>query len=294
MQNPQIGWIGTGVMGTSMCGHLLNAGYSCWVFNRTKEKAQILLDKGAKWCDSPAEVAKHSEIIFTMVGVPNDVDEIYFGKNGIFHTVRPGSLLIDMTTSEPLLAQKIALDAEMKKASALDAPVSGGDIGAKNHTLAIMVGGKKADYERALPLFKLLGENIQLMGTAGAGQHTKMANQITIASNMIGVVECLLYAQKAGLNLDQMLDLIGKGAAASWSLNNLGKRIIAGNFNPGFYIKHFVKDMGIALQEARRMNLSLPGLALANQFYIAAMGEGYENLGTQGLYKVLARLNGLN
>ncbi len=294
MADKVIGFIGTGVMGKSMCGHLLKAGYSICVYNRTKEKANELLAVGAKWCANPCEVAKNSDIIISMVGFPQDVEEVYLSKEGILKGARMGAIVVDMSTSEPALAQLIHVEAKKAGVFALDAPVSGGDVGAKNATLAIMVGGDKTAYEMVLPYLKMMGENIAYMGPAGAGQHTKMSNQIAIASNMVGVVEALLYAQKAGLDQTSLLDLIGKGAAASWSLSNLGRRIVQKNFDPGFYIKHFVKDMGIALQESRRMNLSLPGLALAYEFYIAAMAQGLENLGTQVLYKVLANMNVIN
>jgi 3-hydroxyisobutyrate dehydrogenase len=289
-----LGWIGTGVMGKSMCSHLLKAGNSIYIFNRTPEKAKDLVSMGAKLSKNHAEIAENADIIFSMVGFPKDVEEVYLGKDGIIARAKKGAIIVDMSTSEPSLAKKIADEAIKNGVFALDAPVSGGDVGARNATLAIMVGGDKQVYEEVLPIFKLMGQNIALMGPAGAGQHTKMVNQIHIASTMIGMVECLLYAQKAGLNLDAVIDVIGQGAAASWSLNNLGRRIVKGNFDPGFYIKHFVKDMGIALDEAKKMNLSLPGLALANQFYIAAVAEGYENLGTHGVYKVLAKINGID
>ncbi len=293
MADKVVGFIGTGVMGKSMCGHLLKAGYSMCIYTRTKEKANELLAAGAKWCASPCEVARNSDIVITIVGFPQDVEEVYLGNQGVLKGARMGAIIIDMTTSDPSLAQRIHAEAKKIGVFAIDAPVSGGDVGAKNATLAIMVGGDKPAYEAVLPYLKKMGENIAYMGPAGAGQHTKLSNQIAIASNMVGVVEALLYAQKAGLDLNSLLDLIGKGAAASWSLNNLGRRIVQKNFDPGFFIKHFVKDMGIALQEAKRMNLSLPGLAIAYQFYVAAMAQGYENLGTHGLYKVLAKLNGL-
>jgi len=289
----KIGWIGTGVMGKSMCSHLLNAGYEMNVYNRTKAKAQELIDKGAKWCSNPKEVAENSEIVFTIVGFPKDVEEVYFGEVGILKGIKKGSIIVDMTTSEPTLAQRIYEEAKKMGVHAVDAPVSGGDIGAREGTLAIMVGGDKEIYEEILPLLQLMGKNIAYMGKAGAGQHTKMSNQILIASTMIGVVESLLYAYKAGNDLMEVINVIGKGAAGCWSINNLGPRIVQNNFDPGFFIKHFVKDMGIALQEAKQMKLSLPGLALAYQFYISAMALGLENLGTQGLYKVLAKMNGI-
>jgi 3-hydroxyisobutyrate dehydrogenase len=288
-----IGFIGTGVMGQSMCSHLIKAGHTIFVFNRTKSKAQGLLGQGAQWCENPKDVAEKSEIVFTIVGYPKDVDEVYFGENGIFQGLKKGSIVVDMTTSEPSLAEKIAKRAHEVECLALDAPVSGGDTGAKNGTLAIMIGGDKEAFDIIFPIFELMGQNIKLMGGAGAGQHTKMSNQILIASTMIGVVEALLYAHKAGNDLDEVIDVIGKGAASSWSINNLGRRIVKKNYDPGFFIKHFVKDMGIALKEAKRMNLSLPGLALANQFYLAAMAQGLSDLGTQGLYRVFEQLNGI-
>jgi 3-hydroxyisobutyrate dehydrogenase len=290
----RIGWVGIGVMGKSMCSHILKAGYHVSVYNRTREKAKELIKAGAQWCSNPKEVAENSDIVFTIVGFPQDVEEVYLGQNGILMGIREGSIIVDMTTSEPFLAIKIYNEAKKKKVYSIDAPVSGGDVGAREGTLAIMAGGERNIYEKILPLFKLMGKNIAYMGKAGSGQHTKMSNQILIASTMIGVVESLLYAYKANINLNDVINVIGKGAAASWSINNLGPRIVEGNFDPGFFIKHFVKDMGIALQEARRMNLSLPGLSLAYQFYISAIALGLENLGTHGLYKVFAKINGIN
>lgn len=289
----RIAWIGTGVMGASMCAHLLNAGYETAVFNRTRSKAEPLIGKGARWCASPAEAAAGADIIFTIVGYPQDVEQVILGDNGVLSAAQKGSVLVDMTTSTPTMAEEIAEKAGKKGIAALDAPVSGGDVGAKNGSLAIMTGGPKEAFERVLPLFELMGENIAHMGSAGKGQHTKMSNQVLIASTMIGTVESLLYAYKAGMDLKEVIEVIGKGAASSWSINNLGRRIADGNFDPGFFIKHFIKDMGIALEEARRMQLSLPGLALAHQFYVSASALGYEDLGTQGLYKVFERMNGL-
>jgi 3-hydroxyisobutyrate dehydrogenase len=276
-----------------MCGHLVEAGYPACVYNRTPKKTAQLAAAGATVCSSPAEVAQKSDVIFTIVGFPQDVAEVYMGDNGILSAAASGSIVVDMTTSEPSLAQRIYDVAAEKNIAALDAPVSGGDIGAKNASLAIMVGGDKEAYDKVTPLFECMGQNISLMGAAGAGQHTKMSNQILIAGTMIGTVESLLYAYKAGLDLEQTIDVIGSGAAGSWSINNLGRRIAKDDFTPGFFIKHFVKDMGIALAEARAMNLSLPGLALAQQFYIAAQAQGLEELGTQGLYKVFANMNGI-
>jgi 3-hydroxyisobutyrate dehydrogenase len=288
----KIAWIGTGVMGTGMCTHIITAGHEVCVFNRTKSRADALLKAGAEWKDSPAEAARGADYLFTIVGYPEDLQEVVFGEEGVFAGAEKGSFFIDMTTSTPTLAEKIYEEGKSRGIAALDAPVSGGDVGAKNGTLAIMVGGEEKSFKAVYPLFELMGENIQLMGGAGKGQHTKMSNQILIAGTMIGVVESLLYAYKAGMDMDEVIDVIGKGAASSWSINNLGRRIAKGNFDPGFFIKHFVKDMGIALAEAKRMNLSLPGLALAYQFYISAMALGWEDLGTQGLYRVFEKMNG--
>ncbi len=292
MKNQSIGWIGTGVMGTSMCGHLLDAGYRLTVFNRTRDKALTLLEKGAVWADTPKAVAQNSDVVFTMVGFPDDVREVLLSDQGVLGGTKSGDTVVDMTTSSPNLARTIYGECAAKGVKALDAPVSGGDVGAREATLAIMVGGDRPVFDAVKPLFEILGKAIALMGAAGSGQHTKMTNQILIAGTMIGVVESLLYAQRAGMDAHQVIDVIGKGAASSWSINTLGRRIADGDFAPGFYIKHFVKDMGIALEEARRMRLSLPGLALVNQFYLAAMAMGWENLGTQGLFKVLAAMNG--
>ena len=287
----KIGWIGTGVMGKSMCLHILKKGYSVSVYNRTKEKAEELLSLGAIWCDTPGQAAQGRDIVFTMVGFPSDVACVTIDPGGILEALRPGAIVVDMTTSEPSLAKVIYEKAKAKGIASLDAPVSGGDIGAREGTLAIMVGGDEDAFQRVLPLFELMGKNIARMGGPGLGQHTKMSNQIVIAGNMIGAVESLLYASRAGLDLERLIEVIGKGAAASWALNQLGPRIVKGNFEPGFYIRHFVKDMGIALAEARQMNLALPGLALVNQFYLAAVAEGLEYKGTQALFKVLDRMN---
>jgi 3-hydroxyisobutyrate dehydrogenase len=286
-----IGWVGTGMMGRSMCLHLIKAGYQTLVHNRTKSKADDLLAAGAGWCASPREVARASDCVFTIVGYPADVEEVILGAEGVLAGAREGAVIVEMTTSEPTLARKIHEQAKARSVAALDAPVSGGDVGARSAKLAIMVGGDRAVHERIMPFFRLMGENIAYMGGPGAGQHTKMCNQIHIATTMIGLVECLLYAHKAGLDAEEMIALVGKGAAGSWSLNNYGPRIAKGNFDPGFLVKHFVKDMDIALKECRRMKLSLPGLALAHQFYVAAMAVGLENMGTQSLYKVFERLN---
>jgi 3-hydroxyisobutyrate dehydrogenase len=293
MERMSIGWVGTGVMGRSMCGHLLAAGHAVRVNTRTREKAAALVERGAVWCGTPAETARGSAFVFTMVGYPSDVEEVYLGANGILAAAARGTVVCDMSTSQPSLARRIHEEAAGRGLWALDAPVSGGDVGAREAKLAIMAGGDPAAFEKTLPLLRLMGETIALMGGPGSGQHTKMANQILIASTMIGVVECLLYVSRAGLGMEAVIDVIGKGAASSWSINTLGRRIAKGDFNPGFFIKHFVKDMGIALDEARRMRLALPGLALVQQFYLAAQATGLENLGTQGLFKVLSSMNGL-
>jgi 3-hydroxyisobutyrate dehydrogenase len=294
MELRNIGWIGTGVMGKYMCRRLMEAGCKASIYTRTRDKAAELLSMGAVWCKNPTEVARRSDVVFTMVGMPSDVEQVFLGPDGILAGAHEGLIGCDMSTSEPSLAGRLYEEASRRSVSMLDAPVSGGDVGAREGKLAIMVGGDRAAYEKILPLFKVMGETIALMGGAGCGQHTKMANQILIASTMIGVVESLLYVQKAGLGRDAVIDVIGKGAASSWSINNLGRRIVKGDFNPGFFIRHFVKDMGIALAEARRMKLSLPGLSLVHQFYVSAMALGYETLGTQGLYKVLAGMNGIS
>ena len=291
MQAVSIGWIGTGVMGNAMCGHLIDAGHTVYVYNRTRDKAGNLMERGARWCPSPKTVAESAEVIFSIVGYPSDVQEVILSAEGALAGAKTGAVIVDMSTSSPDLARRIHERAHQKGVAALDAPVSGGDIGAREATLAIMVGGDLAAYDRVLPLFNRMGRHIAYMGGPGAGQHTKMCNQILIAGTMIGVVESLLYAHRAGMAQHAIIDVIGQGAASSWAINHIGRRIADGNFDPGFFVKHFVKDMGIALDEARRMNLSLPGLALVNQFYVAAMAQGEENLGTQALYRVLNRLN---
>lgn len=280
-----IGFIGTGVMGKSMAGHLLDAGYPLVVYSRTKEKADELITKGAKWAKSPKEVAEIANVIITIVGYPADVEEVYLGENGIIPNGRQNTYIIDMTTSTPTLASKIYSEAKKKGIFALDAPVSGGDIGAKEGRLSIMVGGDEEAFLAMEPIFKHLGTNIIYQGKAGSGQHTKMCNQIAIASNMIGVCEAVIYAEKAGLDPETVLKSISTGAAGSWSLSNLAPRMIAGNFAPGFYIKHFIKDINIALHEADAMGMVTPGLALAKKMYVELAECGEENSGTQALYK---------
>lgn len=280
-----VGFIGTGVMGKSMAGHLQKAGYPLHVYTRTAAKAEELIKQGATWHESPASLAAACEVIITMVGYPKDVEEIYLGENGIIANAPSGAYLIDMTTSSPQLAARIHEEALKSGLHALDAPVSGGDIGAKNAKLSIMVGGEKADYETVSPIFGLMGENIVYQGSAGAGQHTKMCNQIAIASNMMGVCEALAYAKTSGLDPETVLKSIETGAAGSWSLSNLGPRMIAGDYEPGFFVKHFIKDMGIALSSAEEMGLQTPGLALAKSLYEELSDLGYDDKGTQILYQ---------
>jgi len=286
----RVGWIGTGVMGSSMVGHLMAAGYSATVFTRSKEKAEALIGRGAKWAETPKAVAEQSDVIFSIVGFPSDVREVMLGTNGALAGSKPGNVLVDMTTSEPSLAVEIYNAAKPKGVHSVDAPVSGGDIGAKNATLSIMIGGEKDVVDALQPLFAAMGKTIVHQGGAGAGQHTKMANQILIATNMIGVCESLLYGYKAGLDLPTMLQSVGPGAAGSWSLNNLGPRIMANNFDPGFFVEHFIKDMGIALAEARRMGLCLPGLALGEQLYLSVKAKGWGRNGTHALMLALAEM----
>jgi len=288
----KIGWIGTGVMGASMAGHLQAAGHELYIFNRTRGKAEPLLKNGANWCESPAEVAVNSEIVFTIVALPVDVEEVYMGERGILSVEGPCRIVVDMTTSRPSLAQTIARAAEKRGIDSLDAPVSGGDIGARNATLAIMVGGDKEAFDAVLPLFQSMGQDISYMGGPGAGQHTKMCNQILVAGTMIGVCESLLYAAKVGLDQHSVINIIGKGAASCWAVNNLGPRIVHGNYEPGFFVEHFIKDMGIALEEAAAVSLSLPGLALVHQLYLAVKAQGHGRLGTQALMLALETLNG--
>jgi len=280
-----IGFIGLGVMGKSMARHLLKAGYPLLVYTRTKEKANDLIEEGAVWKETVAELAKEADVVITMVGYPQDVEEVYFGDEGILANAKEGTYVIDMTTSTPTLAKKIYQEAKKRNIYALDAPVSGGDIGARQGTLTIMVGGDEEVFSACKPILERLGTNIILQGKAGAGQHTKMCNQIAIASNMIGVCEALAYAKRSGLDPFKVLESISQGAAGSWSLSNLAPRMLSGDFKPGFYVKHFIKDMKIALEEAEKMNLQLPGLELAKSMYEELAKAGEENSGTQALYK---------
>jgi 3-hydroxyisobutyrate dehydrogenase len=289
-----LGWIGTGVMGSSMCGHLLDAGFSATVYNRTKAKAEKLLARGAQWADCPQAVAAAADVIFTIVGYPADVRSVILGKQGVLAGCRPGSIVVDMTTSEPSLAREIAAAATQIGVQAVDAPVSGGDVGAREAKLSIMVGGEKEAIDALLPCFQAMGKIIVHQGGPGAGQHTKLVNQVLIASNMVGVCEGLLYGYRAGLNLENVLLSVTSGAAGSWSLSNLGPRILANNFAPGFFVEHFIKDLGIALDEAKRMGLALPGLALAHQLYLALKAQGHGRDGTQALHLALSGLSNVN
>lgn len=281
-----IGFIGTGVMGKSMAANLQKAGYNVAIFTRTKAKAQDLLDNGAVWKETIKDLSQTADVIITMVGYPSDVEEVYFGPTGILENAKAGTYVIDMTTSKPALAQTIFQKAADKNIHALDAPVSGGDIGAKNGKLAIMIGGEQEAFDFLSPLFEILGENIVLQGPAGAGQHTKLCNQITIATNMIGVSEAIMYAKKAELDPERVLDSITTGAAGSWSLSNLAPRMIKEDFEPGFFVKHFIKDMTIALESAQDMGLATPGLTLSLDLYKELAENGETDSGTQALIKL--------
>ena len=287
----RIGWIGTGVMGRWMCQHAISKGYKATVYNRTRDKAQPLIELGASFAESPKIVAERSDVVFAIVGFPKDVREVFLGSNGALAGSKPGTILVDMTTSEPSLAKEIYETAKAKGVYALDAPVSGGDVGAKNAALSIMIGGDKEVVDAVLPIFEAMGKTIVHQGGPGAGQHTKMVNQILISSNMIAMCEGLLYGYKAGLDLETVFKSVSVGAAGSKALEVLGPRILARNFEPGFYVEHFIKDMGIALAEAERMKLCLPGLALAKQLYEAVRAQGYGRKGTQALMLALESIS---
>ena len=284
----KIGWIGTGVMGESMCRNLMKAGHSMTVWTRTKSKAQDLIDAGAKWCDSAAEVTAASEVICTMVGYPADLEAVVYQKTGVMSSIKAGQTLIDFTTSKPELARRIANDAADKQAVSLDAPVSGGDIGAANGTLSIMVGGDKATFEKLADFWTCISKTLVWQGEAGAGQQTKLTNQILVASSMIGVCEALLFAKQAGLNLATVLQSVSSGAAGSWALTNLGPRIIEQDYAAGFYVEHFVKDLGIVLEECKRMKISLPGAAHAYKMYEQLRDSGGGKEGTQAVIQTVA------
>lgn len=289
-----IGWIGTGVMGGPMAAHLIKAGHHLTIFTRSKSKAKELIDAGARWVGSPQEAAKNQDFVCTMVGYPRDVRQVVFGKEGIINTIKSGSTFIDFTTSEPSLAIEIAEALKKREVFSLDAPVSGGDVGARSATLSIMVGGAKGAFNVAKPVLEKLGKTIIRQGAPGAGQHTKMCNQIQIAGTMIGMVEALIYGTKAGLDIKIMLRAISGGAAGCWSLDNLAPRILRGDMEPGFFVDHFVKDMGIALTEAERMQISLPGLALVHQLYLSVQALGAGGKGTQALYLALQGMAGMD
>ncbi|RCS56213.1 NAD(P)-dependent oxidoreductase [Bremerella cremea] len=290
----KIGWIGTGVMGSSMCGHLIEKGFSATVYNRTKSKAEALLGQGATWADTPQQVAEASDVVFTIVGFPQDVREVILGAEGVLAGSKAGNVIVDMTTSEPTLAAEIAEAAQQQGVHGIDAPVSGGDIGAKEARLSIMIGGDEAIVAALTPCWEAMGKTIVHQGGPGAGQHTKMVNQTLIASGMIGVCEALLYGYKAGLDLEKVMQSVSSGAAGSWNLSNLGPRIINNNFDPGFFVEHFIKDMGIALAEARKMGIAMPGLALAEQLYQAVKAQGHGRLGTHALELALCQLNNID
>jgi 3-hydroxyisobutyrate dehydrogenase len=285
-----IAFIGTGVMGRSMAGHLQKAGHTLHVHNRTREKAQALLDAGATWHDTAGGAAAAADVVITMLGFPIDVETTYLGAGGIVERARPGALLIDMTTSSPVLARKIATAAAARGLASLDAPVSGGDLGAREARLVIMVGGEAAAFARAKPLFELMGKTINLLGGPGAGQHCKMANQIAVAVGMVSWVEGLSYAKKAGLDVAAVHATISGGAAGSWAMTNLAPRALGENYAPGFYVKHIIKDMKIALDAAAEMKVDLPGLALAKRLYEQVAAQGWEDCGTQALYRLYASL----
>lgn len=294
-ESTRVGWIGTGVMGASMCGHLMKAGFSATVTTRTKSKAQALLDAGAAWADSPRAVAEASDVVFAIVGFPHDVREVFLDKEiGALAGAQPGDMLVDMTTSEPSLAVEMYETAKQQGVRMLDAPVSGGDKGAREGILSIMIGGDAETVSALQPCWDAMGKTIVHQGPAGSGQHTKMVNQTLISTMMIGVCEALVYGYRAGLDLDTVLKSVGSGAAGSWSLTNLGPRIIENNFDPGFFVEHFIKDMGIALSESRKMGLAMPGLALAEQLYQSVAAKGWARNGTHALALALAEMNGFD
>ena len=287
----KIGWIGTGVMGKSMCKHLMDKGHKLSVFTRTASKAEDLLQAGAQW-STISDIASQNDVVILMLGYPKDLSDVVFNQ-GLLSNMKPGTLLIDHTTSSPKLAREIYEKAKEGHVQSIDAPVSGGDVGAKNGQLVVMCGGEQAAFEQAKPIFEVYGKTVNLLGGAGMGQHCKMSNQIAIAGQMIGVCESLVYGHRAGLDLDQLLATIGGGAAGSFGLTNYGPRILKGDYQPGFYVEHFVKDLEIALDEAREMNMSLPGLALVHQLYRSLMAQGGGRLGTQALMKALQTMNGV-
>ena len=282
----KLGFIGTGVMGAAMAGHLQAAGNELYVYNRTKEKAQSLIDSDAKWCNNVKAIAEVADIIFTIIGMPADVENVYLAKDGLIENAKVGTILVDMTTSKPELAKKIYNVGRGKKIFCVDAPVTGGDVGAKNATLTIFLGGDKDICQKLMPYFEIMGKHITYLGAAGNGQHGKMANQIAVSGATIGMVESLTYAKAAGIDLTKIQEAVSTGAGGSWQMTNMAPRVIAGNFDPGFYIKHFIKDMKIAIDEAKANKIDLPGLELTINQYEKLQNQGLEDLGTQGLYKL--------
>lgn len=289
----KIGFIGLGVMGKSMAGHLMDAGHELYVYSRTKAKCGDIIEKGAHWCDTPKAVAENTDIVFTIVGFPKDVEEVYLGENGLIEGTREGMIFCDMTTTKPSLDIQIGKELAKKGASMCDAPVSGGDSGARNATLSIMAGADKATFGALLPYFNIMGKSITHMGELGAGQHTKMANQIVIAGTMCGVSEALVYGARAGLDTEKMVQTISKGAAGCWTLDNLAPRVLRDDLAPGFMVDHFIKDMGIALEEAEKMELVLPSLAITKQLYLSLKANGMGRNGTQALVKAIEQLSGM-
>jgi 3-hydroxyisobutyrate dehydrogenase len=293
-QDTRIGWIGTGVMGGPMCGHLIDAGFRVTLFTRTKSKAKELLERGAAWGETPREVAARSDVVISIVGFPDDVRAVILGDDGALAGCEAGNIIVDMTTSRPSLAEEIAERAAARQVASIDAPVSGGDVGARDATLSIMIGGDEETVSALEPIWKTIGSRWVRQGGPGAGQHTKCVNQTLIATGMVGVCEALLYGHKAGLNLEKVLESVASGAAGSWSLSNYGPRIIANNFDPGFFVAHFIKDMGIVLEEAKRLKLALPGLALAEQLYEAVAAQGHTQQGTHALMLALAQMSNVD
>ena len=291
MGKQKAGWIGTGVMGAPMCGHLLSAGYPLSVSSRTRSKADALIEQGASWCETPAQVAAQSDIVFTTVGRPDEVREVYFGEKGVFAGLQAGAVVVDMGTTPPSLTREISDRAISLSAHAVDAPVSGGDVGARNASLTVMAGGEEAIVDKLRPLFECMAKTVAWMGEAGNGQHTKMANQLAVAGTMIGVCEALVYAARAGVELENLVAVISRGAAGCWTLDNLAPRIVKGDDAPGFMVDHFVKDLGIALSECEQMGLSLPGLELANSLYQQLQAIGHGQSGTQALIHAIRQLS---
>ncbi|MFH1022521.1 MAG: NAD(P)-dependent oxidoreductase [Planctomycetota bacterium] len=286
-----VAWVGAGIMGRSMCGHLLAAEYPVTVHTRTRSKAGNLLDRGARWAGSPREAAAAADVTFAMAGFPHEVREVFLGTNGILAGARPGSVIVDMATSPPSLAAEIAAAAKARGVTFLDAPVTGGDVGAREAKLSIMAGGDEAAFRRVLPLFQKMGKTVMFHGPAGAGQHAKLVNQTFIAGTMIGLAEGLLYAYKAGLNMNRVMESVASGAAGSWSLSNYAPRVLAGNFEPGFLVEHLIKDLGLVLEECRRMNITLPGVELAHSLYQELARQGHARKGTQSLILALTNLS---